>query len=255
MPSYSWPVNPGVVAAMTGGRLRVSFPVELLDTPSLRSPSNYVITQPLNSPAVRAFEVKVLNTYTIELGLSGKMLSGAYSLGITAVTARELADGVPNPAYSIAFAGVVGPYHAPLSSALLAVKSLMGSGLSFPLRVGSDGEFVRVTAEDNVDECLVQLIRTEQGERPFVTRNGRMFGTQLRAILFENGEDAQPLAFQTVNEAILIWESRVRLLELEVLEEINEGGGSTILVAIKYLVTATSNIRNLVFPFTLNRNR
>lgn len=253
MPTYSWPVSPGVIAAMINGRLRVTFPVDVLDTPILRNPSRYSIAVPAGAPLLTVFDVRVLNDQTIDLGISGTVKGGTTNtLTIEAETVRDELDGVPNPTWNLTFAGVATAYSTPLSS-LTSSLSLMGAGLSFPFRIGSDGEFVKVAEEDNVDECLVQLLRTEQGERPFSVRDGRLFGTKLKTILFENGVEAQALAFQTVNEAILVWEPRVRLLEMEVVEQPSPGGGSTIFVAIKYLVIATSNVRNLIFPFNLNR--
>ena len=255
MATYIWPVSSGVVVAMVNGRLRLTFPVAVLDTPQLRNPANYVISgKPTGAPDISAFDVRVLSDQTVDIGLSGKMVQGTYTLTLALNTARSLVDGVGNPSYSVTFAGVMTQYHQPLSlSVATAAKSLMGAGLSYPLRLGSDGELVKVAGEDNVDECLAQLIRTEQGERPFAQRDGKLYGTRLRAILFENGTEATALAFQTINEAIAIWEPRVRLLELTVDEDTNSAGGSKIFVSIKYLVIASSNVRNIIFPFLLSK--
>jgi hypothetical protein len=125
--------------------------------------------------------------------------------------------------------------------------SLLGRGLSFPLRLGSDGEFVKVNGEDNVDECVIQLLRTRKGERPFAVRDGILFGTDLHRVLFENEDIAVTMATQTIREALAVWEPRVELLDIAVFQQ-EATGGALLVLSVKYLIKSTNNIRNLVLP-------
>ena len=84
----------------------------------------------------------------------------------------------------------------------------LGSGLSFPLRVGGDGRMAWSRGDENVRDCLRALLTTEPRER--VMREE--FGCRLRRMLAEpNTPTTRRLVERSVTAAIARWEPRVTL--------------------------------------------
>ena len=121
------------------------------------------------------------------------------------------------------------------------MKLVNGKHLSFPFRVGADGRMTTVkTLDEHVREEIVQLILTNQGERPFLVD----FGGGVRRLVFEAADEATgAMAKATITQAINRWLGhRVVLEYLEVTVE-----KSTITVDIRYRLAGTEDSRVLRF--------
>lgn len=121
------------------------------------------------------------------------------------------------------------------------MKLQNGKHLSFPFRVGVDGRMTTVkTLDEHVRDELVQLLLTNQGERPFLVD----FGGGVRRLVFEAADDATgAVAKATITQAINTW-----LGHRVILEYINvEVENSTISVDIKYRLAGTEDSRLLRF--------
>jgi phage baseplate assembly protein W len=121
------------------------------------------------------------------------------------------------------------------------MKLQNGKHLSFPFRVGVDGRMSTVkTLDEHVRDELVQLLLTNQGERPFLVE----FGGGVRRLVFEAADDATgAVAKATITQAINTW-----LGHRVILEYINvEVENSTISVDIRYRVAGTEDSRLLRF--------
>jgi phage baseplate assembly protein W len=121
------------------------------------------------------------------------------------------------------------------------MKLQNGKHLSFPFRVGVDGRMSTVkTLDEHVRDELVQLLLTNQGERPFLVD----FGGGVRRLVFEAADDATgAVAKATITQAINTW-----LGHRVILEYINvEVENSTISVDIRYRLAGTEDSRLLRF--------
>jgi phage baseplate assembly protein W len=121
------------------------------------------------------------------------------------------------------------------------MKLQNGKHLSFPFRVGVDGRMTTVkTLDEHVRDELVQLLLTNQGERPFLVD----FGGGVRRLVFEAADDATgAVAKATITQAINTW-----LGHRVILEYINvEVENSTISVDIRYRLAGTEDSRLLRF--------
>jgi phage baseplate assembly protein W len=121
------------------------------------------------------------------------------------------------------------------------MKLQNGKHLSFPFRVGSDGRMAAVsTLDEHVHDELIQLILTNQGERPFLVE----FGGGVRRLVFEFADEATAsMAKANITQAINRW-----LGHRVTLEYINvEIADSTISVDIRYRLAGTDDTRVLRF--------
>lgn len=116
-----------------------------------------------------------------------------------------------------------------------------GRHLSFPFRIGPDG---RTRQVDNLDahvrDELIQLLLTNQGERPFLPE----FGGGLRRMVFEPANEAAlGMTKAMLTQAIGTWlDNRIILEDLQM-----EVGEAAIEVVIQFRVAGTEDSRILRF--------
>lgn len=121
------------------------------------------------------------------------------------------------------------------------MRLVNGKHLSFPFRTGSDGRMATVhTLDEHVRDELIQLILTNQGERPFLVD----FGGGVRRLVFESADEATAaVAKAQITQAIARWLGhRVTLEYLDVRIE-----NSTIEVDLRYRLAGTEDSRTLRF--------
>ena len=126
---------------------------------------------------------------------------------------------------------------------------LLGSGLAFPLRVDARGGLALAHEDEDVREAISVILGTAPGERPMRPE----FGCGIHDYVFES-VDAYLVGRleQEVRYALDRWEPRIDVLTVELsVERATEGGVLNELVVIDttYRLRATSDIRNLVYPF------
>lgn len=128
------------------------------------------------------------------------------------------------------------------------MKLVNGKHLSFPFRVGSDGRMTTVrTLEEHIRDELVQLILTNQGERPFLVD----FGGGVRRLVFEAADEATAaVAKATITQAINRWLGHrvvLEYLDVKVKEQNKAIPDATIMVDIRYRLAGTEETRVLRF--------
>jgi uncharacterized protein len=125
-------------------------------------------------------------------------------------------------------------------------KAFLGVGLSFPPCLKADGRIATIAFEDDIDQAIRIILRTNPGER--VMRPD--FGAGLNAFLFEPiSVSTMHLVKTRVEEALIDWEPRIDVELVKVLNDRSEPG--LLLIDITYRVRATNTVRNLVYPFYL----
>lgn len=125
--------------------------------------------------------------------------------------------------------------------------SFLGKGWKFPVQVDATTGRIRMAeGEDDIEESIRIIIRTSKGER--LMRPD--FGCGLRDFVFgTTDETSLRLIASDVQEAIRIWEPRVKDVEVEVKPDRQNNG--RVLMNVSYAVRSTNNLFNQVFPFYL----
>ncbi|MBB6326318.1 hypothetical protein FHS59_001946 [Algoriphagus iocasae] len=123
-------------------------------------------------------------------------------------------------------------------------KSFLGRGWAFPVSFSLESQQVRLAEnEEDIQQSLIILLNTTLGER--VMRPD--YGANMEDLLFEalNVTTANMIA-NRIKQAILYHEPRVKTEDIDLRPNYNEG---RIEVVVSYLIIATNNRRNLVYPY------
>jgi Bacteriophage baseplate protein W len=127
---------------------------------------------------------------------------------------------------------------------------ILGTGVAFPLRVDARGGVALANEEEDVREAIAVILGTAPGERPMRPE----FGCGIHDYVFE-AVDAYLVGRleQEVRRALDRWEPRIEVLSVELTVQQSVGGGGSIndlvVIDIGYRLRATSDVRNLVYPF------
>jgi uncharacterized protein len=126
------------------------------------------------------------------------------------------------------------------------VADIIGTGISFPLRVDRLGSLALSSGDTDVQEAIDIILGTAPGERPMRPE----FGCGIHNHVFGN-IDASTLAKidYDIRSALDRWEPRIDVVDIRPdLSQIDDG---VLLIDLTYKLRATNDIRNLVYPFYL----
>jgi hypothetical protein len=126
------------------------------------------------------------------------------------------------------------------------MSDIIGTGISFPLRVDRLGAVAVSSGNSDVQEAIDIILGTAPGERPMRPE----FGCGIHNFIFDN-IDASTLGKMEyeIRAALDRWEPRIEVLDVTPdLDRVNEG---VLMIDITYSLVATNDIRNLVYPFYL----
>jgi len=132
-----------------------------------------------------------------------------------------------------------------MTATLPGIQSdFLGTGWAFPVGVDARGRIALARRERDIEEAMLMILLTPKGQR--VMRPD--FGCQIHDLVFApNNATTAGLAAYYVEEALAMWEPRIRLLD--VAAESDEERPERLLVDIAYEIKATYDRRALVFPF------
>ena len=120
----------------------------------------------------------------------------------------------------------------------------LGSGWAFPVGVDARGRVGLSRRERDVEEAIMMILLTPKGQRVMRPE----FGCQIHDLVFApNDATTTGLAVYYVEEALAMWEPRIRVLDVHAAPD--AGGGERLLIEITYEIKATYDKRALVFPF------
>jgi hypothetical protein len=125
-------------------------------------------------------------------------------------------------------------------------NEIIGQGWAFPPHIDAQGGVALTNEYNELDQAIRIILSTPPGRR--VMRPS--FGCRLHELLFapNNGQTAAQ-ARRYVEEAIGMWEPRVRVTDIDVRPDPDET--SRLLVDIEYELKMTHDRRSLVYPFYL----
>jgi phage baseplate assembly protein W len=130
-------------------------------------------------------------------------------------------------------------------------KAFLGIGWSFPVRpdVGAQ-DAQQAEYEEDIRQAIRIILETTPGER--VMRPD--FGSGLMAMVFEPvNYTTLALVKQRVEQALVLWEPRIDVREVEV--TIDKVARNRLDIDIGYQVRSTNTFYNLVYPFYLQEGR
>src|SRR5262245_58263861 len=120
----------------------------------------------------------------------------------------------------------------------------VGAGLAFPLRLDSVGSIALVSRDADIEEAIHLILATAPGERPMRPE----FGCGIHAYLFAPADGGTAgLMAEAVRQALRRWEPPSVLTDVDV--TVDENLRNCMWIEINYLIRATNDPRNLVFPF------
>jgi phage baseplate assembly protein W len=127
-------------------------------------------------------------------------------------------------------------------------KAHLGVGWAFPVKP-VDGRVRFAFYEDDVEQAIQIILLTSRNERVMLPE----FGAGLRDFVFEpNSESVRARIAETVRNALVDWEPRINLERVEVTAG---DENNVVLIHIDYVVRATNQFYNRVFPFYLLEGR
>jgi len=123
-------------------------------------------------------------------------------------------------------------------------KDFLGVGWKFPVKVDeTTGRIKTSRFEEDIQEAIRLIIMTRPGER--VMRPD--FGCGLQDYLFAGMDyDTTSQMRLEIQKALLNWEPRITDVEVRV-----ETANGQLLIHVDYVVRATNNPFNLVYPYFL----
>ena len=127
-------------------------------------------------------------------------------------------------------------------------KSFLGTGFKFPVCVDPNTGKVQTSSnEEDIKESIRIILGTSPGERPMLPE----FGCAIRSFVFA-GTDYTTLMMmkREVEDALIMWEPRIRDIKVDVAPDADENG--KLLITVNYVVRSTNNPFNLVYPFYIS---
>lgn len=122
--------------------------------------------------------------------------------------------------------------------------AFIGTGWAFPVKTDATGGIALVSGDENVEESIRLILATAPGERQMRPEFG--CGIHDHAFASISAGTIGRIA-QDVRQALLRWEPRIDVRDVEVTPDTDEP--SRLFVHVFYAIRNTNDPRNLVFPF------
>ncbi|HYF27012.1 MAG TPA: GPW/gp25 family protein [Baekduia sp.] len=124
------------------------------------------------------------------------------------------------------------------------MSRILGTGIAFPLRTDRRGDLALADGEEDVEQAIRLILGTAPGERPMRPE----FGCAVHDFVFDRIDaDTAGRIEHAVRTALDRWEPRIEVEE--VLFEFGDARLGELAIEVRYRLRATSDVRNLVFPF------
>lgn len=125
----------------------------------------------------------------------------------------------------------------------------LGQGWRFPVDLDEYSQVAQTRYEASINQAIWIILGTAKGER--VMRPN--FGCGIWDLVYAvNDAGTYGRITASVREALIYWEPRIDLLDVEVNSDPNDA--ATLLIRIEYRVRKNNNVFNLVYPFYLDRS-
>lgn len=127
---------------------------------------------------------------------------------------------------------------------ITSARSYLGAGWAFPMSVDGRGRIALVSEEDALSRSIFLILSTVKGQR----RMRPNFGCGIHQFVFApNNSTTLDLIQHEVSEALNWWEPRITVLDVNARPDPDDD--ARLLIEVTYLIKATNDRRNLVYPF------
>ncbi|GMQ30005.1 GPW/gp25 family protein [Algoriphagus confluentis] len=123
-------------------------------------------------------------------------------------------------------------------------NTYLGRGWAWPVSFQQEvGQVSLAENEEDIRQSLIILLNTSMGERVLRPE----YGANMEDLLFESlNVTTATLISNRIQRAILFHEPRIRVIQVDMRPDYQ---GGRIEVLVEYLILATNNRRNLVYPY------
>jgi phage baseplate assembly protein W len=130
---------------------------------------------------------------------------------------------------------------------IIMAEDVLGTGWQFPIEMDGRGGISLSRRERDIEDSIRIILSTAKGER----RMRPEFGSRIHELVFApNNATTTGLARQYVEEALGWWEPRIEVTDVDTRPD--PADTSHLLIDIKYIIRASNDERNLVYPFYLS---
>ena len=125
--------------------------------------------------------------------------------------------------------------------------SRIGSGIQYPDGFDSSYQEVNISKGiERINQSINIILSTPVG-RNF---GNRLFGSKLHTLIFEQNDSVfASLGRLYINEALSKWEPRISVISIEIIQDPVLQDANIALFQIFYIINASNNKYNLVYPF------
>jgi phage baseplate assembly protein W len=124
------------------------------------------------------------------------------------------------------------------------IRGFLGTGFAFPFGVDGRGGIALATEEQAIERSIKLILSTAFTER----RMRSNFGCGIHDLVFGSNDATMiGLIRYHVTEALGWWEPRITVADVQV--DSSPDDPAQVLVVIRYVIKATNDERNLVYPF------
>ena len=124
----------------------------------------------------------------------------------------------------------------------------IGHGWNFPLKTDSGGRMKLVTGVEDIEQSIRIILGTSPGERVMRPE----FGCRAKDMIFESmNNETFAIAASQIESALTMWEPRIIVHDVKISRDPDADG--TMRCEIVYEVNATHDIRNIVYPFYIEK--
>ena len=129
-------------------------------------------------------------------------------------------------------------------------NKFLGSGWQYPPQFSksdTSAKVAMVSGPENISQSLKALLTTNLGERLMRPE----YGCGISQLLFEPIDQRTVTKIRnSIADAILVYEPRINLLNVNVFQDQNNTG--LLSISIEYIIKTTNSRFNLVYPFHIN---
>ena len=127
------------------------------------------------------------------------------------------------------------------------MREILGTGLTFPVRIDGRGGFSMSSQEQDIAEAVWIVLATSRGERMMRPDFGCGIGDYVFA---PNNATTRGAIAHQVQQALMRWEPRIDLADVRV--EDDPAQPNLLLIHVDYRIRANNAFHNLVYPFFLD---
>jgi hypothetical protein len=129
-------------------------------------------------------------------------------------------------------------------------KNFLGTGWSFPVRIGSSGGVATSSYQNNIEEAIRIVLGTAIGERVMEPK----FGSYIHDYVFHpNSPNTASMVSYYAERAIMKHEPRVNNVSIRANPDPNDE--NVMMLDIRYKLIHDNVLKNMVYPFYLRREQ